>query len=118
MEEGAGLYEQGKLYGAVSCWKQVLELEPKNEIASEYLRFIDERFPGLAMRVLRRATLPEEAHDLHWITSQAAEFIERQVAAGRPFLCSCSFHELCPPSNPPEGFAGTIDPAGSQGKSP
>jgi len=84
----------------------------ENALGKEYLRFIDAQFPALAMRALRRGTLPAEAHDLHWITSQALDFIKRQAAAGRPFLCACSFHELCPPCNPPEGFAGTIDPAG------
>ena len=44
LEQGAGLYEQGKLYEALSCWKQVLQLDPQNEIATEYLRFIEDNF--------------------------------------------------------------------------
>lgn len=44
LEQGAGLYEEGKLYEALSCWKQVLELDPGNEIAAEYLRFIEDNF--------------------------------------------------------------------------
>lgn len=44
LEEGAGLYDQGKLYEALSCWKQVLQIDPGNEIATEYLRFIEDRF--------------------------------------------------------------------------
>jgi len=44
LEQGAGLYEQGRLYEALSCWKQVLQLDPANEIAAEYLRFIEENF--------------------------------------------------------------------------
>jgi arylsulfatase A-like enzyme len=83
----------------------------ENALGKEYLRFIDEGFPDLGMRVMRRGTLPEEAHDLHWITSQGIEFVHSQAAAGRPFFLSCSFHELSPPCNPPEGFAGTVDPA-------
>jgi arylsulfatase len=83
----------------------------ENVLGREYLRFIDERFPDLSERARRRERLPEEAHDLQWITDQAIDFITRQADRGQPFFCSCSFHELCPPSNPPETFAGSIDPA-------
>ena len=83
----------------------------ENLLGREYLSFIDERFPELAERARRRDRMPEEAHDLQWITDQAIDFSERQVGDGRPFLCSCSFHELCPPSNPPDTFAGSIYPA-------
>src|SRR5262245_31747680 len=44
LEKGASLYEEGQLYEALSCWKQVLEIDPKNEIAAEYLRFIEDNF--------------------------------------------------------------------------
>ena len=44
LEQGASLYEEGKLYEALSCWKQVLVLDPGNEIAAEYLRFIEDNF--------------------------------------------------------------------------
>jgi hypothetical protein len=44
LEEGAGLYEAGKLYEALACWKRVLQIEPGNEIAAEYLRFIEDNF--------------------------------------------------------------------------
>lgn len=44
LERGASLYEEGKLYEALSCWKQVVQLDPENEIANEYLRFIEENF--------------------------------------------------------------------------
>ncbi len=44
LEQGASLYEAGKLYEALSCWKQVLEIDPGNEIAAEYLRFIEDNF--------------------------------------------------------------------------
>ncbi|MCA9545656.1 MAG: tetratricopeptide repeat protein, partial [Myxococcales bacterium] len=44
LERGAGLYEAGKLYEALACWKQVLDLDPGNEIATEYLRFIEDNF--------------------------------------------------------------------------
>jgi len=44
LEQGAGLYEQGKLYEALSCWKQVIQIDPQNEIAAEYLRFIEDNF--------------------------------------------------------------------------
>jgi hypothetical protein len=44
LEQGATLYEQGKLYEALSCWKQVLQIDPQNEIAAEYLRFIEDNF--------------------------------------------------------------------------
>lgn len=44
LEKGAGLYEEGKLYEAISCWRQVLAIDPDNEIAAEYLRFIEDNF--------------------------------------------------------------------------
>ncbi len=44
LERGAGLYEAGKLYEALACWKRVLQLDPGNEIAAEYLRFIEDNF--------------------------------------------------------------------------
>lgn len=44
LERGASLYEEGRLYEALSCWKQVLQIDPENEIAGEYLRFIEENF--------------------------------------------------------------------------
>lgn len=44
LERGATLYEGGKLYEALSCWKQVLQIDPENEIAAEYLRFIEDNF--------------------------------------------------------------------------
>ena len=83
----------------------------ENLLGQEYLRFIDDRFPELAERARKRDRLPEQAHDLQWITDQAIDFIERQAGSGRPFFCSCSFHELCPPCTPPETFAGRYDPA-------
>lgn len=44
LERGASLYEEGRLYEALSCWKQVLQLDPDNEIAAEYLRFVEDNF--------------------------------------------------------------------------
>lgn len=44
LEKGAGLYEEGKLYEAISCWRKVLQIDPDNEIAAEYLRFIEDNF--------------------------------------------------------------------------
>ena len=82
----------------------------ENCLGREYLRFIDAQFPDLAARARKRDRMPEEAHDLHWITSQAIDFIERQAAGGQPFFCHCSFHELIPPCSPPEGFAGHTRP--------
>ena len=82
----------------------------ENCLGEEYLRFIDERFPDLAERARRRDRMPEEAHDLAWITSQAIDFIERQAAGGRRFFVHCSFHELIPPCHPPEGWAGHYRP--------
>ena len=82
----------------------------ENCLGKEYLRFIDDQFPDLAARARKRDRMPEEAHDLHWITSQAIGFIERQAARKTPFYCHCSFHELIPPCHPPEGFAGHYSP--------
>jgi arylsulfatase len=83
----------------------------ENCIGKEYLRFVAEEFPELSDRARKRDRMPEEAHDLQWITDQAINFIERQASGGGPFFCSCSFHELCPPCTPPETFAGMYDPA-------
>ncbi|MCB9544038.1 MAG: hypothetical protein H6703_16545 [Myxococcales bacterium] len=44
LERGASLYEEGKLYDAISCWREVLDIDPHNEIAAEYLRFIEDNF--------------------------------------------------------------------------
>jgi len=44
LEQGASLYEDGNLYDALSCWKEVLALDPNNAIAEEYLRFVRESF--------------------------------------------------------------------------
>ncbi len=44
LEQGASLYEEGKLYDAISCWREVLDIDPGNEIAAEYLRFIEDNF--------------------------------------------------------------------------
>ena len=82
----------------------------ENCIGEEYLRFIDEQFPDLSERARKRVGMPEEAHELQWITSQAIDFIERQAKSGRPFFCSCSFHELSAPSRPPETFIGRCRP--------
>jgi len=54
--------------------------------------------------------MPEEAHELRWITTQAIDFIERSAEGGTPFLCSCSFHELIPPCHPPTSFADMYRP--------
>ena len=83
----------------------------ENFLGVEYVEFIQREFPDLLDRVKARQRVPEEAHELTWITGQAIGFIERQAGAGRPFFCHCSFHELIPPCNPPDGFAGHHDPA-------
>jgi len=82
----------------------------ENCLGKEYLRFIEKEHPSLLARARKRDRLPEEAHDLHWITSQAIDFIRRQSSVGHPFFCACSFHELSPPCTPPEGFAGFFKP--------
>ena len=82
----------------------------ENCLGHEYLTFVADEFPELTARARRRDRMPEPAHDLHWITTQAIGFIERQASAGTPFFCSCSFHELCPPSNPPDTFRGRHAP--------
>ncbi|MCB9547698.1 MAG: hypothetical protein H6706_17870 [Myxococcales bacterium] len=44
LEEGASLYEEGKLYEALASWAEALKIDPDNEIAAEYLRFIEDNF--------------------------------------------------------------------------
>ncbi len=83
----------------------------ENLLGKEYLRFIDEQFPELSQQARKREGMPEEAHELQWITDQAINFVERQAGSGRPFFCSCSFHELTPPCRPPDTFIGLHDPA-------
>lgn len=82
----------------------------ENCLGHEYLTFVANEFPHLAERARKRDRMPEAAHDLHWITTQAIGFMEKQAAAETPFFCSCSFHELCPPSTPPDTFAGRHSP--------
>ena len=82
----------------------------ENKIGPEYLQFIDEAFPDLSSAARSRRPMPEEAHELHWITSRAIDFIERQAGSGEPFFCSCSFHELIPPCKPPIGFENLYAP--------
>ncbi|MGD8240176.1 MAG: sulfatase-like hydrolase/transferase [Armatimonadota bacterium] len=82
----------------------------ENRIGAEYLRFIGDSFPQLAEAARRRGPMPEEAHELQWITSQAIDFIERSAGADQPFFCSCSFHELIPPCHPPTSFADMYRP--------
>jgi len=83
----------------------------ENRQGLEYIRFIEENFPELSADARARApSLPEEAHELHWITTKAIDFIENCARRGRPFFLSCSFAELVPPCHPPAGFAGMYRP--------
>ncbi|MBD3292952.1 MAG: sulfatase-like hydrolase/transferase [Armatimonadia bacterium] len=83
----------------------------ENRLGEEYLAWIDQEYPELSEVARSRTGVPEEAHELQWITSQAIDFIERQVEADTPFFCHCSYHELSPPCNAPEGWEGHYDPA-------
>ena len=82
----------------------------ENKQGPDYLKFVDERFPGLSRKARRRAPIPEEAHELTWVTDQAIGFIERQAQGESPFFCFCSFHELIPPCHPPIGFHDLYSP--------
>ncbi|MHB8995427.1 MAG: sulfatase family protein [Armatimonadota bacterium] len=82
----------------------------ENTLGQEYLDFVAREHPDLMDRALRRDLVPEEAHDLTWITDQALDFISRQSVSETPFFCACSFHELSPPCTPPPGYAGYFDP--------
>jgi arylsulfatase A-like enzyme len=82
----------------------------ENRLGEEYLAFIDREHPELSEQARTRRNMPAEAHELQWIISRAVDFIGRQSAAGRPFFCHCSFHELSPPCSAPEGWAGHYDP--------
>jgi arylsulfatase len=83
----------------------------ENRAGPDYFRFIDKSFPELADTARKRGPLPEEAHELHWITDQAIDFVERSAKSDTPFMCVCSFHELSPPCHPPATFADMYDPA-------
>lgn len=82
----------------------------ENVLGREYLQFVEGRRPDLARRARQRDRMPEELHELYWITSQAIGFVERSARGGKPFFCHCSFHELIPPSHPPENFIGRHRP--------
>lgn len=82
----------------------------ENKAGVEYFRFIDEQFPELAEVARKRGRLPEEAHELTWITDKAIDFIARVADSGAQFFCSCSFHELSPPCRPPASFADMYRP--------
>ncbi|NOZ22961.1 MAG: sulfatase-like hydrolase/transferase [Planctomycetes bacterium] len=83
----------------------------ENKLGIEYIRFVEQNFPDLVEKVKKRASgLPEEAHELHWITSRAIDFVKDKVKSSQPFFLSCSFHELIPPSNPPETFMDMYRP--------
>ena len=83
----------------------------ENKLGQEYLSFIEEHYPELSQRARQRVGMPEEAHELTWITDRAIDFIGRQARAGTPFYVHCSYHELSPPCTPPEGWAGHYDAA-------
>ncbi|MFO8082114.1 MAG: sulfatase-like hydrolase/transferase [Armatimonadota bacterium] len=83
----------------------------ENRLGEEYLAWVDQQHPELSDIARSRRDVPEEIHELQWITSQAIDFIQRQAEAHTPFFCHCSFHELSPPCTPPEGWGGHYDPA-------
>ncbi|MDP6779600.1 MAG: sulfatase-like hydrolase/transferase [Candidatus Latescibacteria bacterium] len=82
----------------------------ENRLGQEYLDWVRDTSPESLDIAKRRRDVPEEIHELHWITSQAIDFMARSASTSRPFLCSCSYHELSPPSSPPPGFLGYTDP--------
>ncbi len=83
----------------------------ENTLGEEYLQYIDREYPDLSATARGRVGMPEEAHELTWITDQAIDFIGRQAQAGVPFFSHCSYHELSPPCSPPLEYAGYYDPA-------
>lgn len=83
----------------------------ENRQGLEYIRFVEANYPDLLDQAKRRdLSLPEEVHELHWITTQAIEFVRRQAAIGKPFFLACSFHELIPPCHAPRSFANLYRP--------
>jgi len=83
----------------------------ENSIGQEYLDYVELHCPQwLDNARNRRGTVPPEHHELQWITTQAREFVTDRAAAGQPFFCVCSFHELSPPCFAPDGYAGRCDP--------
>ena len=83
----------------------------ENLLGEEYLDDMRARVPEMMPLILGRTNVPEEFHELTWITDRAIDVIHRHAADGTPFFCHCSFHELCPPCRTPAGFAGLTDPA-------
>lgn len=83
----------------------------ENALGKEYLQFVEREFPEHLESARKRGPVPEDVHDLHWTTSQTLAFMESSVQKGHPFFCSCSFHEISPPSRPPAGYTDLVDPA-------
>jgi len=82
----------------------------ENRQGIEYLRFVEQNYPELLDAARKRQPIPEGAHELTWVVDRAIDFIRRKATEGKPFFCSCSFHELVPPCHPPETFANLYKP--------
>ena len=82
----------------------------ENRLGHEYLDWVREQAPEQAELVRQRKDVPEELHELHWTVSQTIDFIRRSASDSTPFFCSCSFHELSPPSTPPLGYTDHYAP--------
>ena len=82
----------------------------ENLLGHEYLDWIQQRAPDQLELVRKRRNVPEELHELHWITSQTINFMRRNAAQSKPFFCSCSYHELSPPSTPPVEYTDYYSP--------
>ncbi|NPV08104.1 MAG: sulfatase-like hydrolase/transferase [Anaerolineae bacterium] len=82
----------------------------ENKMGPDYLAFVDEHYPDLSEAVRSRQPVPEEAHQITWITDQAMDFIGRNAGGTQPFFCFCSYHELIPPSHSPEEYTGRYRP--------
>lgn len=83
----------------------------ENCLGAEYLRWIEQEHSARYDLARGRRDVPEEIHELRWITDQSIDFLARQASAGRPFFSYCSFHELVPPCTPPAGWGGHYAPA-------
>ena len=82
----------------------------ENRIGREYLDWVRDTSPDSLDLAKKRRNVPEEIHELNWITDQAIDFMARNATARKPFLCSCSYHELSPPSSPPPDYVGRTSP--------
>ena len=60
IEAGLGLYSQGDLGGALTRWRQALEIDPDNRRANEYVTYVEEHYDVLSRKLRGESLEPGE----------------------------------------------------------